>query len=182
MALLGGFTGILTLWSHMSRCFPALAVGYPFQTNVFFKARDAITFCYIVLNELWTIQWAIETFSYKTWKMRCTREKPLADDVETSGEVQFLLYLEERKYRRKQGWSHMCLPFHFKNNGCVESLILMEISGWLSHSGISLVCNCWVNVPVICFVLLIGCTFYTLLFQQLALCTRKCSTAYPNRT
>lgn len=58
----------------------------------------------------------------------------------------------------------------------------MEISSCLSHSGISLVCNCWVNVPVICFVLLIGCTFHTLLFQQLALCTTKCSTAYPNGT
>lgn len=60
--------------------------------------------------------------------MRCTREKPLAD-VENSGEAQFMLYLEERKYQRKQGWFHVCLPFHFKSNGCVESLILMEISG-----------------------------------------------------
>lgn len=123
-----------------------------------------------------------ETFSYKTWKMRCTRKKPLADVVGNSGESQLVSYLEKRMYQRKQGWSHVCLPFHFKSNGCVESLIFMEISSWISHSGISLVGNCWVNVPVICFVLLIGCTFYTLLFQQLALCATKSSTAYPKRT
>lgn len=68
-----------------------------------------------------------ETFSYKTWKMRCTRKK-LLTDVVNSGESQLVLYLEKRMYQRKQGWSHMCLPFHFRSNGCVESLILMEIS------------------------------------------------------
>lgn len=54
--------------------------------------------------------------------------------------------------QRKQGWSHMCLPFHFENNDSVKSLIFFEMSGWLSHSGFSLVYSCWVNVLHICFV------------------------------
>lgn len=40
------------LYSNMSRCFPALAVGYHFLTNAFFKAMGAITFSYTIINLL----------------------------------------------------------------------------------------------------------------------------------
>lgn len=91
-----------------------LALGYPFLTNASFKTMGAITFCCTAVNLLTNIFWAVEdeVYKWKTFRWCCAKQLSLCYSWKREGNL------------RKQGRSHMCLPFNLESSNPVESLLI----------------------------------------------------------